>query len=127
MEKDFVMIIVIICVTLGLLFAFAALVRSHDNFDCSLTLPALYQATVLAGVIMALAASFFIVRHLENKSVESLIENRSDWTYYLDGEEISYENIDISNYNVSFNEEEQKVFLTRKADKKTTFFPIIIP
>lgn len=56
-------------------------------------------------------------------------ENADDYTFYLDGEEVSYDAIDIRQYSISVTEEENKVFLTKKTggSKRTSFFPVFIP
>lgn len=46
--------------------------------------------------------------------IENVTENADEYTFFLDGVEINFENIDINMYDVSFNEETKKVFLTRK-------------
>lgn len=46
--------------------------------------------------------------------VKNIQENADDWIFFLDGEEVVYDNIDINQYNISCDEEKHKVFLTRK-------------
>lgn len=59
--------------------------------------------------------------------ISTIEENADDWTFYLDGEEVSFDNINIRQYQVSYEVETRKVFLTKKADQKNTFMPIFLP
>ena len=48
------------------------------------------------------------------KTVSEIKENTKDWTYFLDGQEVSFENIDLDQYNISYDKGKNKVFLSKK-------------
>ena len=70
------------------------------------------------GQILIFTLGFFLISFIltypaveREKTIEN---NHNEITFYLDGEEVEYENIDLSLYQYTFNEEENKVFLTKK-------------
>ena len=59
--------------------------------------------------------------------INEIEENADDWVFYLDGEEVSFDTVDIRQYRVSYDMETHKVFLTNKTNGKSIFMPIFIP
>lgn len=79
-----------------------------------------WRFTILCTFAICCCVFFFFAKGALAKSneteltVKAIQENADDWTFFLDGEEVVYENIDINQYNISWNEESHKVFLTKK-------------
>ena len=60
------------------------------------------------------------------KNLEKYDEVKYEYELYLDGKQISADNIDINNYKMSFNDAEKKVLLTKKTRGRIVA-PIIMP
>lgn len=62
--------------------------------------------------------------------VKEIEENATNLTFYLDGEEVLFDNIDIRQYQISYDTTSNKVFLTQKIEstnKISSFIPIFMP
>ena len=81
---------------------------------------------MVAALIPALILSPLAVKRASDKMAK-IEENHNEITFYLDGEEVEYENIDLSLYQYTFDEEENKVFLTKKQDVTYTNSTRMIP
>lgn len=67
---------------------------------------------VVAGLIVLWVGYFVDSAHFNEKLQAA--KNDSSITWYLDGEIIDVENIDLNQYECSFNEDETKVFITKR-------------
>ena len=56
-------------------------------------------------------------------------DHPEDWTFYLEGEEVAYENVSIRQYDVSVDEEERRVFLAGKRSSSAggSIHPVFLP
>lgn len=61
----------------------------------------------------------------EYKSVPNLIEK--GYEVYLDGEEVNADKVDINQYSISIDRENECIYLTESNHNGTTIFPMIIP
>lgn len=62
--------------------------------------------------------------------IKKIEENAANLTFYLDGEEVLFDNIDIRQYQVSYDTTSNKVFLAQKVEstnKISSFIPIFMP
>ena len=60
------------------------------------------------------------------KNLEKYDEVKYEYELYLDGKQISADNIDINNYEMSFDDAEKKVLLAKKTRGRIVA-PIIMP
>ncbi len=79
----------------------------------------LFGAIVVSIMILFLHITAKNYLETRNNSIQEAIEN--NYTFYLDGNEINVENIDINQYQITIDNEKEKVFLTHK---DTSYYPI---
>ncbi len=63
--------------------------------------------------LIVLWIGYFIDNAHFNEKLQAA-KNDSSITWYLDGEIVDVENIDLNQYKCSFNEDETKVFITKR-------------
>lgn len=69
--------------------------------------------TVVLG-IMILCTVIVFDRHISEKILTRMIKNHPNIEFYLDGSLVEYANIDLKFYNFTYDEEKEKVYLTKK-------------
>lgn len=50
----------------------------------------------------------------ENGIMETVMESPEEYSFYLDGEDVDYDKIDLDQYKITYDLENKKVFLSRK-------------
>lgn len=71
-------------------------------------------------------AIFLAAYFTTGNTLEEIEKNADNLTFYLDGVEVLYENIDINMYNFSYEKDSNKVFLTHKETGRRTIIPIFL-
>lgn len=49
-----------------------------------------------------------------NEKMQMVKESPEEYSFYLDGEDVEYDKIDLDQYKITYDLESKKVFLTRK-------------
>lgn len=47
-------------------------------------------------------------------NMETVMKSPQEYSFYLDGEDVDYEEIDLEQYDISYDLKDKKVFLTKK-------------
>ncbi len=74
------------------------------------------QQAAMSRKITFVVAIGLIIALVHDHSVEYENINRSEYTYYLDGNEVSANTIDKSLYTYKYDDETQTVYLTHKTE-----------
>lgn len=63
--------------------------------------------------------------------ISELKENSDDYTFFLDGEIVDIDTVDLNQYEISVSEEAHKVFLIdtteNERNSRTLFWPVFLP
>lgn len=106
--------------------------------DRSIAVISLMLAAIFIGFIVFMQINMSkIVNEAEKQQeqqeqmIRELEENADDYTFFLDGEIVDIDTVDLNQYEISVSEEAHKVFLTNKAENernsRTLFWPVFLP
>ena len=83
------------------------------------------RISAFAGLIVFIAMgalSFYIRDNVKIETVETKVNE--NYEIYLDGEPVELDNIDIKYYQMTVDNENEKIYLTKKNDSNWIFIPI---
>lgn len=83
--------------------------------------------TVMFVVVLGLVISFISIRN-KHVLINTIADNKDSLTFYLDGVEVSYESVELSDYKITYDEVNNIVKLTKPVSRTHTHVsPVIIP
>lgn len=80
-------------------------------------------------VFMAVLGLILTCASTQNKSmlIDTIADNKDSLTFYLDGVEVSYESVELSNYDITYDEVNNIVKLTKPVPRTHNHVsPVII-
>ena len=66
----------------------------------------------LIGIVSALVLLGAVIRIWEdNSNQQKIIDNHSEYTWYLDGREVDYDKINLNQYEITYDLDKNEVYL----------------
>lgn len=80
------------------------------------------------------AIFFILAKAIKTGDEKVKADTRTDWevvddkyTFYIDGNEVDPGNVSEDLYDIRYDKDHKKVFMTRKSGKDTTIIPFFLP
>lgn len=86
--------------------------RKNQNFKLSVIILLVSFLLCIVPILFMLAKEI-ITENKQLLEINKIEENHEKLTFYLDGKEVDFDKIDINLYQISYDMESGKVFLTK--------------
>jgi len=86
------------------------------------------QEVVVKIIITVIALVAFVLIPILTLRIEFIETNAEEFSFYLDGVEVEYDNTSLEQYDIDYDLDSKKVFLTKRAGgSSSTLFPVFLP
>ncbi len=73
-----------------------------------------YSSYCVTSIVCLAVSTMFLLVEVDNYKVNKYIDEHPTCSYYLDGQEVDKNNINISLYTLRIDKDQNKIFLTRR-------------
>lgn len=129
-ENAIIFLVCVFIVTVGIAVYNFFSGRKYDSAESNMlgaraVFCAVFELLVIMFLVFVVSPAFDKLEEKEENyqaMLTEIEENAESISFYLDGVEVEYDHIDIAQYDVSYDEENGKVFLTKKESKSGSSF-----
>lgn len=121
MNNETTFAVLLVCSVIGTIICSIACVKTiiTTRYDSNTKISAF---TGLIVFIAIGALSFYIRGNAKTETIETKVNE--NYEIYLDGEPVELDNINIKYYQMTVDDENEKIYLTKKSDSNWIFIPI---